>query len=79
LWPFSRAKNAASNRKITAKPLKFPGVTATSADPFCAIGEPFNNKSREKAIIISTVPHITRTDPRQAGNAFLKNAGSVYC
>jgi len=29
-------------------------VTAKSADSFCAIGEPFNNKSREKAIIIST-------------------------
>jgi hypothetical protein len=54
LWPFSRAKNAASNRKITANPLKLPGVTAKSADSFCAIGVPFNNKSREKAIIIST-------------------------
>jgi hypothetical protein len=54
-------------------------VTAISADSFCAIGEPFNNESREKAIIISAVAHIPWTDPRQADKAFLKNTGSVYC
>ena len=53
-WPFRRAKNAASKRKITASPLKLPGVTVKSADSLCAISVPFNNESREKAITIST-------------------------
>jgi hypothetical protein len=53
LCPFRRAKNAASKRKITASPLKLPGVTVKSADSRCAISVPFNNKSREKAITIS--------------------------
>src|SRR5205807_10561808 len=49
-WPFRRAKNAASKRKITASPLKLLGVTVKSADSLCAISMPFNNESREKAI-----------------------------
>src|SRR5262249_13956458 len=51
--PFRRAKNAASRRKITASPLKLPGVTVKSADSRCAISVPFNNDCREKAITIS--------------------------
>ena len=53
-WPFKRAKSAASKRKITASPLKLPGVTVNSADSLWAIGVPFNNESREKAITICT-------------------------
>src|SRR5262249_14873465 len=52
-WPFRRAKTPASKRKITASPLKLPGVTVKRAESLCAISVPFNNETREKAITIS--------------------------